>query len=42
MKMLVRFRFSIHGIEVFNGGKWIVADKTIKANIVAILKQIAR
>lgn len=42
MKLLVRFRITAfpNGLEVFNAGKWVAADKTILENIRSILKRL--
>lgn len=41
MRLLIRFRMNGSGVEVFNAGKWIVADETILTNIRDILGKMA-
>lgn len=42
MKLLVRFRITPHGFEVFNGGKWLVADLTVQTNVANIMLNLGR
>ena len=42
MKLLIRYRITANGIEVFNAGKWILADLTIQTNIVKVMSRIGQ
>jgi hypothetical protein len=42
MKLLIRFRITPNGFEVFNGGKWVVADLTVQTNVAQIMLNLGR